>query len=182
MSSKEYHPSQAEKKRLFFALWPEDSVLVQIQRHVLPLFAPCQGRILQPHNWHITLAYFGMADSETQACLEQQAESIIAKPFELELQVTGFWSRPQVGWLAPKVKPQALVQLAQDLQQSLVPCGYTPETREYQPHVTLVRKAKHPPSMPEVAPIKMQLRQFCLVESETTEQGAEYTIVKTWDL
>ena len=174
--------SYPSKKRLFFALWPDKGVVQQIKKHALPLFTNCQGRILQVHNWHITLAYFGMADEKTQACMEQQVQNLSAAPFSLELQLTGFWPRPKVAWLAPKTIPEPLVQLAHDLQQALVPCGYTPESRKYQPHVTLVRKAKRAPAAAELKPIKMEVRQFCLVESETTEQGAEYTVLKAWNL
>ena len=182
MSNKNDLSSQPEKKRLFFALWPDDDVVQQIKQHALPFFADCQGRRLHVHNWHITLAYFGMADSETRACLEQQAQSIQSQPFALELQLTGFWPRPKVAWLAPKEIPETLVQLAQDLQQALVPCGYTPESRAYQPHITLVRKAKRAPAKAEVKSIKMDVSQFCLVESQTTDKGAEYSILKRWDL
>lgn len=181
MNNKEYSHSQTEKKRLFFALWPDDGVVQQIKQQVLPLFSRCKGRILHAHNWHITLAYFGMADSKTQRCLEQQAQTLLAQPFAVELQLTGLWSRPQVAWLAPKEKPAALVHLVQDLQQALIPCGYMPESRDYQPHITLVRKAKQAPSRAEITSLKMEVKQFCLVESQTTAQGANYRVLKRWD-
>lgn len=181
MISQEVSLPRANKKRLFFALWPDESAVQRIENEVVKHFKVCQGRILQPHNWHITLAYFGSADSDTQACMEQQVQSIVVLPFEIELCVAGFWPRPKVAWLAPEVKPVALETLAHDIQHALVACGYTPESREYQPHLTLVRKASQAPEALEIEPVKMKVNQFCLVESQTSEQGANYHVLKRWN-
>lgn len=172
---------QEQKKRLFFALWPDDVEVRLLKESIFSYLESCAGRILEQRNWHITLAYFGEADAETQRCLEQQADAIEAYPFELDLLTLGFWSQAKVAWLAPEEVPVEMKTLVSALQRALVPCGYTPETREYQPHITLVRKAKQAPGIKEITPIKMKVRQFCLVESRTSEHGAEYYILKRWD-
>jgi 2'-5' RNA ligase len=171
-----------EDKRLFFALWPDDEVIQNIQEHVIKHFLNCQGRILDNNNWHITLAYFGSADANTQACLEEQAKKIKCQPFELNLSKCGFWPRPKVAWLAPEEIPEVLKQLTNDLQQAIIPCGFKLDTRDYQPHITLVRKAKHQQAVSEVDPINWQVTRFCLVESKTYPEGAQYKVLKSWDL
>jgi len=168
-------------KRLFLALWPDEQVVRKIKQHAIKYFSDCRGRILEKDNWHITLAYFGASDIKAQACLEKQAEKIIAKSFELSLSVCGYWKKPAVAWLAPSTIPDELSQLAFNVQQSLVPCGYKPETRDYQPHVTLVRKAKQSPSINEIQAIPWFVDKFCLVESKTFAAGARYTVLKTWN-
>ena len=173
--------SSVTTKRLFFALWPDEEVIQNINKHAVKHFLNCQGRILDNKNWHITLAYFGASDTNTQACLEMQAEKIKSQPFELNLSKCGFWPRPKVAWLAPGIIPQQLKQLATEVQNSIKHCGYMLETRPYQPHVTLVRKAKHPPFKSEVKPIPWHVEQFCLVESQTYQDGAQYRVLKTWD-
>lgn len=182
MSNKEQLPCSDQSKRLFFALWLDDKVVQKIQQYVIKYFLNCQGRIRETTNWHITLAYFGAADISTQACLEEKVEKIIRQPFELNLSKCGFWPRPKVAWLAPEEIPDALKQLTHDLQHSIKPCGFKVETRAYQPHITLVRKAKHQPAVSEVEPISWKVKQFCLVESKTYPQGAQYKVLRSWDL
>ena len=171
-----------EDKRLFFALWLDDEVIQTIKKRVLKHFLNCQGRILDNNNWHITLAYFGSADVNTQVCLEEQVEKIKSQPFELNLSKCGFWPRPKVAWLAPEEIPEVLKQLTNDLQQAIIPCGFKLDTRDYQPHITLVRKAKHEPSIPEVPSIKLNVSKFCLAESITSSEGAQYKVLRSWDL
>ena len=199
MSNKEEHSSSAllstnkpstrkppTSKRLFFALWIDDGlnddVIQSINKHVIKHYLHCQGRILDKNNWHITLAYFGAAGTNTQACLEEQAEKIKSQPFELNLSKCGFWPRPKVAWLAPEEIPDTLKQLTADLQQMIIPCGFKSETRDFQPHITLVRKARYKPSLSEVTPINLKVSTFCLVESITDPKGAQYKVLKRWEL
>jgi len=172
-----------ESKRLFFALWLDEGTIQNIQEQALKYFLTCQGSVLDKNNWHITLAYFGASDANTQICLEEQAEKIKSQPFELNFTKCGYWPRPKVAWLAPEETPNTLKRLTNDLQKIIEPCGFKPEIREYQPHITLVRKAKFEPSLSEVTPIKLKVRTFCLVESKTAaEGGAQYDVLKRWDL
>lgn len=168
-------------KRLFFALWPDDGVVQKIKQHALKQFLGCQGKILKKSNWHITLAYFGASDATTQVCLEEQVKTITCQPFQLSLSKCGYWSRPKAAWLAPTEVPDELIQLASDLQQAIIPCGFKPEMREYLPHITLVRKAKSNPAVSEISPIEMSVTKFCLVESKTYPEGTEYKVLKSWD-
>ena len=169
-------------KRLFFALWLDEEAVQNIQQYAIQNFLNCQGRILDKKNWHITLAYFGSSDAGTQSCLEEQAEKITSQPFELTFSKCGFWPNPKVAWLAPKEIPDTLKQLTEDLQKMIIPCGFKPEQREYQPHITLVRKAKYEPSLSESTPINLKVTKFCLVESKTAAEGAQYSILKSWYL
>ena len=182
MLANEHSQKTSERKRLFFALWPNEDVIQKIKQYALKHVVNCQGRILEQHNWHITLAYFGNAEPETQLCLEQQAEKIQSQPFQLDLQMLGFWKRPKVTWLAPLNIPDALKKLAFEIQQNLIDCGYEPDKRDYQPHVTLVKNAKTTPAVLEIDPIPWQVDSFCLVESKTYPAGAEYRVIKTWNI
>lgn len=174
-------PEQPSTKRLFLALWPDESVVRKINQHAIKHFSDCQGRTLIKSNWHITLSYFGSSDVKMQACIEKQADKIKAEPFELLLSTCGFWKKPAVAWLAPSVIPDELRQLAFEVEQKITPCGYKSEDRDYKPHVTLVRKAKQAPSTNEIQAIPWFITKFCLVESRTEAEGARYTVLKTWN-
>ena len=172
--------TSAQTRRLFLALWPTPEVVDQIWQYVLPHFKVCHGRFLKPRNWHITLAYFGASDAATRQCLERQVQTIQARPFELQLSQCGYWKKPAVAWLAPENVPPALAQLAGDVQLAIQPCGYRPEDRPYRPHITLVRKAKHFPDTENIAPIHWVVERFCLVESKTLPDGAEYIVLEEY--
>ena len=182
VSNEEQVPCSEQKKRLFFALWLDDNVIQRIEQDVIKHFSNCQGRILETSNWHVTLAYFGASDLNTQACLEEKAEKIKSQPFELNLSKCGFWPRPKVAWFAPEEVPDVLKQLMNALQHAITPCGFKIEARDYFPHITLVRKAKNNPASFEVSPINMKVSKFCLVESKTHPQGAQYKVLRSWDL
>lgn len=182
MNNKEPFEISPSTKRLFFALWPDDDVVQKIKQHALKQFLDCQGKILEKNNWHFTLAYFGVSDAATQACLEEQVKTITSQPFELSLSKCGYWPRPKVAWLAPAEIPDELKQLTYNLQHAIIPCGFKPETREYLPHITLVRKAKNNPAALDISPIIMKVSKFCLVESKTYPEGAQYKVLKSWDL
>ena len=182
MSNEEALTSSPQHKRLFFALWLDEAVVQKINRDVIGFFSHCQGRILESHNWHITLAYFGSADASVQTCLEQQAGKIISPSFELQLAKCGYWPRPNVAWLAPAKIPDALKHLTEELQREIQSCGFKLDAREFQPHITLVRKARQPPSVSKIEAVNLKVSEFCLVESQTEAGGAQYTVLKRWHL
>ena len=174
--------SSMQHKRLFFALWLDEAVVQKINRDVIGYFSHCQGRVLKPDNWHITLAYFGSADAIVQTCLEQQAGKIFSPSFELQLSQCGYWPRPKVAWLAPAEIPDALNHLTEELQREIQSCGFKPDARKFQPHITLVRKARQRPSVSEIEAVNLKVSEFCLVESRTKAGGAQYTVLKRWPL
>ena len=169
-------------KRLFFALWPDDEVVRKIHQHAIRHFEVCDGRILDKQNWHITLAYFGAANADQQRCIQTQAEKISSPCFDIDLTTCGYWKKPAVAWLAPEDIPGTFSQLASKVQHNLIPCGFEPEQRAFQPHITLVRKAKQSPAVKEIQGIPWHVDSFCLVESVTGQKGATYTVLKRWDL
>lgn len=172
---------EGTRQRLFFALWPPAAL-----RPALGALArarvPRQARAVAAGNLHITLAFVGAVAAESRACLEQAAATVTGAPFELALDRIGAWPGPGILWLAPSAIPPALGQLAGDLQQALQPCGYRPEARAYQPHVTLARKLKGPFPGTSVAPLSWPVRDFVLAESLTTPAGPGYQVLRRWPL
>jgi 2'-5' RNA ligase len=79
--------------------------------------------------------------------------------------------------------PAALPQLVAQLQQGLIACGYPPEERPFQAHITLLRKIRRPPEVEQLdSPLSWPVSEFVLVESRTLPQGAEYRILRQWPL
>lgn len=176
-------PQATETYRLFFALWPESELVAQIKKAVAAPLAGCDGKRLSTQHYHITLAFFGSADAGALDCLHQAASNIRGESFALTLEQLGYWPRPKIIWLAPSELPQPLIHLQADLCRALAEnCGYQPEKRAYQPHITLMRKARRGPKAMNISPITWPVRQFALVRSVTHPEGAEYEVLKHWPL
>lgn len=172
----------AESERLFFALWPEPQ-----QQHAWADLAESlvpadSGRLLPAQNLHITLLYLGEVGSETRLMLEQKADAIHAKPFELKFERFGHWRKPQVVWWGPKQTPEPLQKLVQSLRQAAQVCGIEVEQRPYQAHLTLARKVRHAPGRISAEPYEWQVDEFSLVRSTLLPEGAHYEVICRWPL
>lgn len=167
--------------RCFFALWPDDDTrdhLIEVCRK-LP---PETGRFIPKQNLHITLAFLGSLESMVVDNLRQGAAAITARQFSLRLQETGWWRKPRVVWLAAPDVPDALLKLVSDINTLISSQGIRPDTRPYQPHLTIARKAAGKPGKFEFEPIDWRIDSFCLVQSSTLPEGAVYEVIETWPL
>ncbi len=168
-------------RRLFFAFWPADGVRAAIARLARKKLHK-NGKPVRPENLHVTVVFLGSVDEHQQRCLEAMAATLHGEPFELVLDRFGFWPKPRILWLAPAHMPGALLRLVAALNRGIQPCGFTPETRPYRPHVTLARKAAHGVDPWPPAAIPWPVTSFSLVESVTASEGAQYRVLRTWPL
>jgi len=170
------------KQRLFFALWPDGEVRESMD-NLARQHARHNGRAVVPENLHITLVFVGGVSVEQRVCMEAAAATIVAPPaFTVTFDRLGFWPRPRILWVGASVMPPELSDLVTALNSALIPCGYQPETRPFQAHVTLARKAQRPPEIVTIPPIVWPVDAFCLVESVTGERGSEYRVIGRWPL
>lgn len=171
----------AEVRRLFFALWPDEGVRGRLARLAARL-AMSRGVRVAEANLHVTLVFLGSVDGKLAACAQRVAAGIHGRAFTLSLDCLGHWPGPQVLWLGATHTPAALTTLVRDLNEGLRRCGFTPEDRPYQPHLTLVRKLRRADTAQAVDPVVWRIEQFCLVQSITRAQGAEYHVLHAWPL
>lgn len=169
-----------DKRRLFFALWPEEGVRAQLAS-AWPA-ATLDGRPVRGDNLHLTLVFLGSVDRDTHACAERAADAVRCASFELVFDATGYFPRPQVVWIAPTHPPAELDVLVQALRAALAPCGLVLEARPYRPHLTLARKVRRRPALPPISPIRWPVRGFSLVESRSHPGGVRYVPLRSWDL
>jgi len=167
-------------KRLFFALWPSESVRAEIdalnQRIALP-----NVRHLRPENLHLTLLYLGMVDSATQHAIVDRVDQITAAKFALVLDGLAHWQTPRILCLTVSQQPEAMLNLVQALTAIVKPFPIFLHDRPYRAHVTMVRKAKQPYVL-TVSPIYWQASEFVLVESCSTSNGIRYEVLQAWPL
>lgn len=169
--------------RLFFALWPDDTVRAALLRARAAL-GELPGRPTLKENLHLTLAFLGATDPPRRACLEQAAAALRIPPFTLRLDRYGYWRRSQVLWLGCGVPPAPLRHLVGGLRDAQQACAVTAETRPYAVHLTLFRKLRKPPGALRqmAAAVSWPVRDFALVASELDAAGARYRVLRTWPL
>ncbi|MFO7602597.1 MAG: RNA 2',3'-cyclic phosphodiesterase [Gammaproteobacteria bacterium] len=175
-------PERSNTRRLFFALWPGRELRQTISQTLMPRLQGLSGRKLSQQQWHITLAFLGNVPDEMADCVQQQAQTISAAPFDITLETVGYWSRPKVVWLGAGDIPDGLQSLVSDLNTALKPCGYAPEYPDFKAHMTLMRKVTRKPKPFPVRPITWHVDQFVLVESRVDSSGSQYKIVQRWPL
>lgn len=170
-------PERGCTQRLFFALWPDE-----VTRKALALlqetFTHQPGRPVAAQNLHITLAFIGNVDGAMKNCMQARAETVSFEPFSMILTRLGHFRRSKVTWLGPDTCPSPLKSLVERLNAKLETCGYRPDKRPFSPHLTLLRKAGPIKSDTEITPLLWHIDRFCLVQSSTLAQGAEYRVLR----
>jgi RNA 2',3'-cyclic 3'-phosphodiesterase len=167
----------ADYERLFFAIWPPDSVREQMTQRLDTLGElKNRGRRVATGNLHLTLHFLGNWSVQQIPCLIQQAECVSFEPFELRLTRFGYFAKPRVIWMGCDTLPAPLARLHQQLGQALMGCGFRAEARAYNPHVTMLRKIKAQHIDQEINPVSWQVDSFVLVKSITHSDGVEYQV------
>lgn len=96
---------------------------------------------------HLTLCFIGNADAELTSRINSHMNALQTAAFSLSLQGLGYFGpvhKPRALWLG--AKPAAsLVGLQQEVEDKLSAVGITPDTRPFQPHVTLARFSRNSP-------------------------------------
>jgi 2'-5' RNA ligase len=166
-------------KRLFFALWPNDA-----ERKKLDAFnqsLEVTGRKLRADNLHVTLVFLGNVSDDICSTLLTKARSIEASPVQLVFNELNYWKRPRVICLTCQQQTLPVYTLVNQISRLVSDLGISIEQRPYRAHVTLVRKAVTRPDV-HFAPFHLHFERFALVESQSTENGVHYEVLKDWPL
>ncbi len=170
--------SDQTTRRLFLALWPEDTE----RRQLVELATGVAGRRRTPDaNLHLTLVFLGATDPARLIAYEAALADLSPPTLELSLDRYGYWPQPRILWLGSSRTPPELYELVADLHQRLRGCGFTPERRAFQAHITLARNYPGPaPVEPPVVKILLKINQIALVESRRQDRGSAYQVTRRW--
>ncbi len=134
-------------------------------------------------NFHITLCFLGEINHRQHEALVYELDHLDSEPFSLTLDATGLWNGPKILFAAPTDTPKALNELAKLSRKAARKAAIEVESREYKPHVTLVRKATSTLPLPLYSPtVDVHISAFHLFESVSTPQGVTYPIRQSWPL
>ncbi len=165
-------------RRLFLALWPDAGERAQLAALSATL---CGGRKVHPDNLHLTLVFLGATDDERLLCYEQALRDLAVPSLTLRLDRLACWSRSGILWLGAGRAPPELSSLVQDLNRRLKSCGFSPERRPFQTHITLARDFTGPAPPAELEhPVIWRTGQVALVESLQTGRGLRYAVLARW--
>lgn len=165
-------------QRLFLALWPEEAE----RQQMADLAASVAGRRrVRDDNLHLTLVFLGATDAAQRAAYEAALADWSALELELILDHYGYWPQPRILWLGSSRTPPELYERVADLHRRLRGCGFTPERRMFQAHITLARQFPGPaPAQPPTTPVRWPVRDIALVESLREEGGSHYEVLRRW--
>lgn len=163
----EAHITAEPFKRLFFALdcTAEQRRAINQWRKGLALNS---GRPVPTDNFHLTLMFLGEVGVSQLPAVLDAAASIRSHSERLRVPLDRLdaWRRSNVLLLTPSEPLLPLQRLVYDLQQAMLALGFTPDTREYRPHLTLVRDYRDGVPEANAAPdFHLIARHFTLYES-----------------
>lgn len=174
---------EGKSARLFFALWPDDTVRARLVGVMDSLRREVAGRWVKPDNLHITLAFLGDVDAERWPELRRIGVELAGQGFSLALDHVQFWPRNGIVCLAPRQTPPALTVLAADLSGRLRGAGFSIESRAYKAHLTLARKGRSERTfLPLDEPVIWVPQAVRLMESRLGRDGSTYIRRGSWPL
>ena len=154
-------------KRLFFAFdcTPAQRRDIAQWRSDLGLSS---GRPVPSSNFHLTLMFLGAVDTaQLPAVLAAAAAvKVPSQPISVALDRLEVWRPAKALVLAPSQTPATLRHLVYNLQQALLPLGFTEASREFRPHLTLARDYQgQVPEALVAAEFTLRTQNFILYES-----------------
>jgi len=168
--------------RCFFAVWPDSAARGRIAAAAAVVEGGEGARLVQPENYHLTLAFVGEIAAAQLGIMRQVGRELHAPGFTLAFDAYEYWPKPQVVVAAAREIPSALSDLWQRLHRDLNSHGLALAPKRLRPHVTLARKVTQAPVWPAMSRVEWSALEFSLVRSDSAAAGALYTVVDTWPL
>jgi 2'-5' RNA ligase len=171
---------QADRLRLFFALWPDAALRAQLVQHqALWNFAP-PARATPAAKLHLTVLFLDGVPAQRLDALRDLGAQVGKGwvDFDLVLDRAAVWQPGGIAHLAPHEVPAALRALHATLAGQAARMGLPLDARRYAPHVTLARRAAALAAPAGFAPLRWRVRDFVLVRSELG--AGRYTLLGRW--
>jgi RNA 2',3'-cyclic 3'-phosphodiesterase len=174
-----------KNRRLFFALWPTDSVRARLAAEAEAHAA--LGRAIAARNLHATVAFLGAVAEERLDPVLEIARATQKLTFDgrflLHLDRMEFWRRSGLVALTATQVPPQLLRIVDGLRTGLRERGFQLHEHDtFRPHVTLVRDVERGPAAATVTPVQWPVESFALVESKVGQRGSEYRVLDEWPL
>ena len=185
--------SREPRRRLFFALWPQEVQRTALLQATGEAVRAGGGRAVPAAGLHVTLSFLGTVPEGRMALLSTLAQRIAAGfcGRQLPLSVTfarlAYWAQPQVlvaleRAAAAETEISTVATLAGLLTRESAAAGFAPDLKPFQAHVTVARKVPYAPHTPATRAVPWSFGEFVLLESRTLEKGPVYSVVESYPL
>lgn len=165
--------------RLFFAVWPPAKTARVLADWAREVARDTGGKATAESQIHLTLAFLGEADPNKAF---NAANRVRGSPHALPIDDTHYWSHNKIVWVGPKSMPPALGDLASQLQRALAGQSFVLEKRPFAAHITLLRKARAPQSLPPLPAVEWPVSEFLLMQSSVSSKGSAYKPLERFPL
>lgn len=138
-----------------------------------------------PESWHVTLQFLGDTGPEQYGCTVARLRELRMAAVPIRLERIGFFERAGVFFIGVGATRE-LVALQRRVVETTALCGFVPEDRPYQPHITLAR-SKGKEGRQQLSQLKTRVQghlevtrflseEFRLYESVPGPSGSRYEI------
>lgn len=180
--------------RLFIAIEIAPAIrdrIAEFVSHLKPNLA--NARWSRPEGLHITLKFLGNVPDEKRSAIEDTLCGITAQSFSLSVCDAGVFPNaksPRVLWVGLDA-PNALAELAGQIDAAMFALGFEREKRAFTPHITLARFSDRSKKSDVIAALAstpkagfgtMTATEFHLYESKLSPQGSRYLKLATFAL
>jgi len=125
--------------RLFVGIPLSAAVIDELKAATARLHSGGDGfRWTAPESWHITLQFLGNTSQEQYACVVGSLRAVHSRSVPVSLEALGCFDRAGILLARVRLTPELLL-LQERVTAATQPCGFVPEARPYQPHITLAR-------------------------------------------
>jgi len=172
-------------KRLFFAINAPEEICLKIFSKISSKLPAGELKIVPEKNLHFTLLFIGKWPAEKMNEIIEKGKTIEGKEFEIELNGIG-WFNDRILWIGVKAGENELKEMAMKLEKAV-----GAQEQKFSCHLTIARnkrlkQEKFAKLAEELGKIpfseKFTAKSFELMESELSENGAEYKKVFSFEL
>lgn len=163
--------------RLFIAINLSQKTREELLLHQLELQKQLvKGRLSQPENMHLTLAFLGECDQSGLDAAKAAMDATAFRPLEICIDRLGRFRRSQgeIWWAGLKANAE-LQSLQRRLSHKLIGAGFQLDEREYRPHITLAREVQANTAPWPIRAIQQEIHHYELMKSERIDGRLVYS-------
>lgn len=151
---------------------------------------------VKPGNIHLTLRFLGDVDPDDLESIGEAIERAASRHRSFSMHIGGLgafpnFARPRVMWTGVRVGGDRISALARDIDGALSNYGFSPETKKFNPHLTIARLKVRVDLRPyanryrqydRIAGAEMSVNTISLIQSQLHPTGAIYSTLRSYSL
>lgn len=185
-------------KRVFMAIDISATARDMISKYIQNLragFSHVRVGWEKPEKLHLTLKFIGDIDGEQLTKLTEAVEISVGKSAGFKLQIAGTGVFPSakkafVLWLGVRDEEGSLLKLNRILETECKKQGFSADTKQFKPHLTIARLREprdsgelvQPHLQEKFEPVEFEVPEIVIYESELQPTGSVYKKIKSFSL